>query len=479
MGQEIRDTNFSQSVREEFRARLRRETATLKGWFEQKAFDCDSAFTVGLELEGWLIDENHLPTPRNVEFFSTANDPDIVPELSKFNFEINAPPQRLDGDCFSLTHKDIETRWNKCRRAADMLNIKPVAIGIMPTVRDEMLQPSWMSESNRYQAMNRELFARRKNVPLHIDIEGDDYLDYRCDHLMLEAACTSLQAHLKINQDNAVRLYNAAILAAAPLLAASVNSPYLYGKSLWDETRIAAFEQATASDSFRDRNGRNVQRVTMGMGYLRRSMMELFLENLSYPSLLPALQDDVSTLPHLQMQNGTIWRWVRPILGFDKSDAPHLRIEHRVMPAGPSLPDTVANLALCHGLVLGLGGLEAPPEGRTPFQDARANFYACAKKGLHASVRWEGKMVKVQTLLLNRLLPLAKQALEVKGVSGTDLDFYFEEILKPRIRGGQTGAQWQRNYVAANGSNFQALTEAYVRNQSLGHPVHEWTTGPG
>ena len=475
MGQEIEVSHFDDADRKAFRARLRHETARLKHWFDTRAFAYDQELTVGLELEAWLVDVDHRPAPINDAFFAATENPDIVPELSKFNFEINAAPQSLQDDALTRTLRELQATWQGCEAAAAPLQAKPVAIGILPTVRDEMLQPHWMSDSKRYRAMNRELLLRRKHKPLHIQIEGYETLDYQCDHLMLEAACTSLQAHLKINQDDAVRFYNAAILAAAPLVAATANAPYLYGKSLWEETRIPAFEQATAMEGFRDASGRNVQRVTLGTGYLRHSMLELFLENLSYPALLPALEEETDRLPHLRLQNGTIWRWVRPILGFEADGTPHLRIEHRVMPSGPSLPDMVANLALCHGLVLALGRQSDPPEDDTPFEDARANFYACARHGLKANIRWAGRQVNVQSLLLEQLMPIARTALSQEGLLSLDIDRYFNDILAQRLRSGLTGAEWQRRFVDCNGMNFQALTERYAALQATGKPVHTWT----
>lgn len=474
MGQEIASSSFSAAEHDAFRARLRQETALLKRWFDTRHFDDDPHPTIGLELEAWLIDKDHMPAPRNTDFFAESRSPDIVSELSRFNFEINAPARPLTGNPFSATLSDLESRWSHCIRAAGRLQMKPVAIGILPTVRDDMLQPGWMSDSNRYKALNSELLIRRGGQPLHIRIAGDDSLDYECGHIMLEAACTSLQAHLKIRQDQAARFYNAALLAAGPLIAATANSPFLYGKSLWAETRVPAFEQATATEVFRDPAGRDVHRVTLGTGYLRQSLLELFLENLSYPALLPSLEDDQVRLPHLRLQNGTIWRWVRPIVGFDGENRPHLRLEHRVMPAGPSLADTVANLALCHGLVLGLGRAETPPETETRFQDAQANLYACARHGLDAQVAWAGRRVNVQRLLIEYLVPLARQALLDAGLAAGELDTCFAEILTPRLRSGRTGADWQRSFIECNGTCFQALTERYVAHQESGKPVHEW-----
>lgn len=475
MGQEIETTAFSEADHDRFRTQLREETKILKRWFEERRFDYSDNFTIGLELEAWLVDQDRLPAPENVAFLEQVDDPDVVEELSKFNFELNAPARALDEFALTSTQADLDDAWFKCMDAAKALELTPVMVGILPTIRDEMLQPSWMSDTNRYHALNQELLRLRRRQPVHIDIAGVDPLEYRCDHIMLEAACTSLQAHLKVNQEDAVRAYNAAILAAGPLVAATANSPFLYGHSLWAETRIPAFEQATATIGFRDVEGRNMLRVSLGEAYLRHSFLELFLENLSFPTLLAEHYDQTGRLPHLRLHNGTIWRWVRPIIGFDGADNPHLRLEHRVVPAGPSLIDTVANLALCHGLVLGLAQSDEPPELETPFEDARANFYACARDGLEAQVSWERRKVDVQSLLLDHLLPLARRGLAANGVGETDLKLYFDDILAPRMRNGMTGAAWQRSFVALNGLNLQALTERYIELQTGGAPVHTWT----
>jgi hypothetical protein len=277
-----------------------------------------------------------------------------------------------------------------------------------------------------------------------------------------------------VRQDDAPRLYNAAEIAAAPLVAATANSPFLYGKSLWAETRIPAFEQSTQIHGFPDSQGRHVLRVTLGTGYIRHSLLELFLENLSYPALLPAADGSRDKLPSLRLQNGTIWRWNRPIVGFEQDGTPHLRIEQRSMPSGPTVADVVANLTLSHGLTLALGKAEVPPETLTPFEDTRANFYACARHGLEAEVRFEGKAVPVRTLLIERLLPMARAALAEEGVAEDDLRLCFNEILEPRIASGQTGADWQRRWYASHGRNFQALTERYLELQESGEPVHRW-----
>ncbi len=475
VGQEIEQTHFGAREQEEFRVRLRDETKTLKRWFDERRFDESPLMTTGLELEAWLVDENHLPAPDNERFIAAAADRRIVPELSRFNFELNVDPQTLAGDFLTRTRHELEPLWQHCHAQARQLGLAPVAIGILPTVRNDMLQPEWMSDSNRYRALSKELFRLRDGKPLHVRIDGEDVFDLRCRHIMLEAACTSLQAHLKVTQEQALRCYNASIIAAGPLVAATANSPFLYGKSLWAETRIPTFEQATAVHGFRDPTGREVLRVTLGTDYLRHSLLELFLENIAYPVLLPALEEDRERLPHLRLQNGTIWRWNRPILGFNPDGQPHLRIEQRVMPAGPSTVDSIANLALSFGITLALAADPTPPESLTSFEDARANFYACSREGLAAQVRWAGRSVNVQDLLQHELVPMARRALARHGVSELELTEYFDDVLVPRTTTGRTGTDWQRSFIHCNGGNFQALTEAYIERQQRGLPVHTWT----
>ncbi|MEZ5500084.1 MAG: hypothetical protein R3E77_11740 [Steroidobacteraceae bacterium] len=475
MGQEVIEEAFTVRHHTVFRERLRDETKHLKRWFDERRFAADSNHSVGIELEAWLVDADHMPTPQNASFIAACGDERVVPELSRFNFELNVAPQVLQGRCLTGMHDELRSLWTQCDSTARQLSILPVAIGTLPTIRDDMLQPDWMSDSARYRALGQELMRLRGEKPLHVRIEGDDILDLHCNHIMLEAACTSLQVHLQVNQDDAVDCYNAAILGAAPLLAAATNSPFLYGRSLWAETRIPAFEQATAAHGFRDAHGNEVLRVTLGSGYLRKSMFELFLENLAYPALLPSLDENCDRLGHLRLHNGTIWRWNRPIIGYGADGQAHLRIEHRVMPAGPSVDDTMANVAFCCGLTLAIADDETPAEQLATFEQARQNFYRCARFGLEAEVIWRGSTTRVQQLLHGFLLPAAREALARRDIARSDLDYYFDDILLPRILSGRTGSTWQRAFRHTQAASFQALTERYVHWQRSGVPVHTWT----
>ncbi len=476
LGQEIQQDHFDDAAFENFATRLRDETKLLKRWFDQGAFDDREIPQGGLEVEAWLVDRDHLPAPKNGAFLDALSDPLVVPELSQFNFEINTHPYALSGDFLSKNADGLKDTWEKCRWAAESLELAPMTIGCLPTVRDDMLRLETMSTSNRYRALNNQLMRLRGGAPLHIDIQGADTLDFRTSSLMIEAACTSIQVHLQVNQADAKRLYNASMIASAPLVAATANAPFLYGKSLWAETRIPTFEQAVTVHGFRDAAGRQVGRVTYGTGYVRQSLLELFLENLrDFPILLPSVVDrPPEEMAHLKLQNGTLWRWNRPILGFDHQGTPHLRIEQRVMAAGPTPTDMIANMALYLGLALALGLQDDPPEDDLPFEQSRANFYAAAKDGLDADVHWMHGKGNVQSLLLNELLPAAKEALARRGLERADLDYYFDEILHRRVLTGRTGTHWQRAFVDVHGSDFQALTARYRELQDSGAPVHEW-----
>jgi hypothetical protein len=332
-----------------------------------------------------------------------------------------------------------------------------------------------MSPLQRYHALNEQVLQRRHGLPLCLDIRGQDHL-FTCHHdVMLEAATTSMQIHLQVSPVEAVRFYNAAQILAAPMVAVAANAPYLFARDLWDDTRIPLFEQSVAVGGFAAKHCR-ATRVGFGTGYAQHSLLECFQENLDcYPVLLPiAFTEGMDRLHHVRLHNGTIWRWNRPLIGVETDGRPHLRIEHRVASAGPTVVDVVANIALFLGLVHALGRQAEAPEQRLAFTQARANFYAAAKDGLRAEVVWlEGGSVPLRTLLLDKLLPLAREGLRELGMED-EIVHYLDAVIVPRVRTGRNGAAWQRAFVARHGSDMQALAAAYLVRQRRGLPVHEW-----
>ena len=474
MGDEIPHSVFTQQEQDEFQRRLQDETETLGRWFEEARFS-QRVPVGGFELEAWLVDEGGHPAACNDAFLQRLNNPLVVPELSRFNVELNGHPQTLQGECLGALERELGATWQQCGRVATDMGIRLVMIGILPTVAEAELTLRNMSELKRYRALNEQVLTMRGGKPLRLEIRGHETLKTEHDDVMLESATTSFQIHLKVGLSSALRCYNAAKLVSAPMVAVSANSPYLFGKDLWEETRIPLFEQSVAVGGFAGAAQGPVRRVSFGTGYARNSLMECFTENAAhFPVLLPTLFDDDATLPHLRLHNGTIWRWNRPLLGFDDDGTPHLRIEHRVVPGGPTVADEIANAAFFFGLVKALSTEVEPPEQRLAFSDARDNFYAAARDGLDAQIKWlDGNKVPMPQLLRERLLPLAELGLQQLGVDPAQRQHYLD-ILRQRIDKGCTGARWQRAFVAKHGPDMAVLTEAYWRHQESGRPVHEW-----
>ncbi len=475
MGQEIDTCQFTEHDFQQFSQRLQQETALLESWFQQERFAVDASIG-GFELEAWLVDRQYRPAPINEAYLERLQNPLVVPELAQFNVEFNTPARRLEGRALHYMQEELDRLWNYSDRVAGEFSARLAMVGILPTVRQQELTVASMTPRARYRALNEQVMRLRHGRPLRLNIEGADALHIEHDDVMLEAAATSFQIHLQVKPDEAAAFYNTALVLAAPMVAAAANSPFLFGKALWEETRIPLFEQAVAIGGDIDGDDPVYRRVTFGSGYLRSSLLELFLENLAhYPPLLPECQDTPpAELYHLRLHNGTIWRWNRPLIGFDKAGNPHLRIEHRVAPAGPSIPDMIANAALFYGLLHRLGRTAPLPEHSLPFAQSRANFYNAARHGLQAEVIWlNGRLVELRQLLLQELLPLARQGLESLDINPADIDTYLG-IIEARLSSGRTGAAWQRAYVARCGGDRQALTAAYLRWQRSGLPVHEW-----
>lgn len=476
MGEEIKSSDFTTEDYAQFKQQLHAETSRLAEWFAESRF-IESHPVAGFELEAWLVDELYYPAPRNAEFLQRLADPLASPELASFNFEVNSTPRDLTAHALSAIHAELVQTWGHCRDTAEQLNCQLAMIGILPTVQNDDLQLANMSKMERYRALNREVVRMRKGKPLVLDINGEEHLRVTHRDVMLESAATSFQIHLQLNPQQAVRAYNASQVLAAPMVAVSANSPYLFGKNLWAETRIPVFEQAVAVGGYDGAMFGPIRRVTFGTGYVRDSLLELFQENLDhYPILLPVFYGENNPeLRHLRLHNGTIWRWNRPLVGFDPEGRPHLRIEHRVVPAGPSVIDTLANMAFYYGAVTALCELQPAIETQIKFDKARDNFYAAARFGLRAHLSWSDQQVHdVHELIETELLPLAERGLNQLGIATDDCETYLG-IIAARLRTGMNGANWQRAFVAKHGPDMTALTAAYIERQESGEPVHEWT----
>jgi len=477
MGQEITSARFNKRDFSRFARHLADETALLQEWFAGHAFSSRRAIG-GFELEAWLVErQKGVPAPINEEYLALLGDSALYsPELSRFNVELNSTPQLLQGDALQQMQRELEINWARCREVAWQLDADLVMIGILPTLRESMLTLDNMSRMERYRALNEQVLRLRQGRPLELDIHGEEHLQTLHGDVMLEAATTSFQIHLQVAEEEAARFYNAMQILSAPMVAISANSPLLFGKRLWQETRIPLFEQAVAVGGIAGGAFGPLRRVSFGSGYVRQSLMEVFTENAEhFPQLLPVeLAGEAEQMNHLRLHNGTIWRWNRPLIGFDDDGTPHLRIEHRVIPAGPTVIDSIANAAFFFGLAVMLAEQEEPPEQQLEFFHTRDNFYAAARYGFNAQVTWlDGRSGRIVELL-QQLVPLARQGLERLGCE-SQLSEYYLEIINQRLQSRQTGADWQLRYLERHGQDMGALVDAYRDGQNSGIPVHEWT----
>ena len=339
MGEEIARAVFSDEDFRLFETRLKEETELLEVMCRESQFQ-DAEPTGGFELEAWLVDEAYRPAPRNDEFLKILDNDMVVPELSQFNVEFNTPYRTLKGKALSEMEAAVQATWNEAEAVAHDLGLHLVMIGILPTVEGSHLCQEVMSDAKRYKAINDQIFRIRKGKPIHLRIENEELLESEHMDVMLEAATTSFQVHLKVKQRQGADFYNASKIASAPLVAATANSPFLFGKNLWAETRIPLFEHAVSVGKWD-----YCERVTFGVRYIDESLCEIFVASRQrYPAILPRLfNTPPERLRHLRLHNGTIWRWNRPIIGFEPDGTPHFRIEQRVIPAGPTCVDGIAN----------------------------------------------------------------------------------------------------------------------------------------
>lgn len=471
MGEEISHSSFSKQDFQEFERRLAEETQLLAQVDAAGALSAEG-YVAGFEIEAWLLDHSYFPNPVNEGFLKALGHPLVVPELSRFNVELNCEPLPVSGDVLRRAENTLSRLWDHCNSVAHGMDTNMVMIGTLPVIRDDDLSLANLSPLERYRALNAEILRQRAGAPLVVDIAGDEHLRSEHRDVMLEAATTSFQVHLKTPAALAHRFYNASIMMTAPILAAAANAPFLFGKSLWHETRIPVFEQSIA---LTDRGGAR-GRVSFGAGYAEASLREALEENqAAFPVLLPILfSDPPARFRHVSLHNGTIWRWNRPLVGFDADATPHIRIEHRTLPAGPTIIDMIANAALYFGLARHAVDTGLDERGDLPFETARRNFYAAARDGLSARMDWPGAgTVTARDLLLDELIPAARQGLAAFGIDADDAGLFLG-IVEARVRSGQTGAQWQRAALTRRGGDFLEMMAAYCKRQRSGAPVHQW-----
>ena len=489
MGREIQAIKFSGEDRRVYREKVRRSLDALARMLREHLFE-DNPASVGQEIELNLVDSRALPSMRSTDVLDAIADPAWGVELGQFNLEINVPPRRLAGDALAELEQVVRDDLNAGDEKARSTGTRLVMVGILPTLQKQDMHLGTLTASDRFRVLNEQIFAAR-GEDMRISIDGAEKLLTHTDSITPEAACTSLQLHLQVNPESFANYWNAAQAAAAVQVALGANSPFLFGRQLWHETRITLFEQATDTrpDELKEQGVR--PRVWFGERWIT-SVFDLFEENLRFfPALLPICEDedplavlDGGACPHLaemSLHNGTVYRWNRPIYAVVEG-RPHLRVENRVLPAGPSVADVLANAAFYYGLVRTLAEAQRPIWTQMAFATAGENLHEAARRGLDAHLYWPGLgEVPVAELVLRRLLPLAREGLSRWGVNPVHADRLLG-FIEQRCITGQTGAAWQIATVGAISGRggagrldaLRQMTERYIEHMHTNEPVHTW-----
>ena len=489
MGRDIQPVKVSGADRRRYRDKLQRSLEVFARMLRDHRF-VDDTSQVGLEIELNLVDERGGPSMRNAEVLSAIADPAWATELGQFNLEINVPPRQLDGDGVDRLEQQVRDSLNAADAKAHLAGSRLVMVGILPTLAAGDLNEGALSANARYRLLNDQIFAAR-GEDLRIAIDGAEPLLMHADSITPEAACTSVQLHLQVSPEVFARYWNAAQAIAGAQVALGANSPFLFGRQLWHETRIPLFEQATDTrpDELKHQGVR--PRVWFGERWIT-SVFDLFEENIRYfPALLPICDDEDpltalerGTCPQLgemSLHNGTIYRWNRPVYAVDDGK-PHLRVENRVLPAGPSVVDVMANAAFYYGLVRALAEAERPIWTRMSFQTAAENLHEAARHGMDAHLYWPGLgETPAAELILRRLLPLARDGLARLSVDPHSADRLLR-IIEQRCLTGRTGASWQISAARALGQRSQAgrpealreMIQHYIQHMHANEAVHTW-----
>ena len=446
---------------------------------------------IGAEQELCLVDRAYRPAPYAEKVLQDLpDDGTFTPEIGKFNVEFNLPPFVFGQDCLSRLETALDDALEKVRGAAAGHGLGVVMTGILPTLKKSDVGVHNMMERARYAALNDAL-KRLRGGEFDLRLTGTDELIIKHDSVMMESCNTSFQVHFQVSPHEFARFYNIAQAATAPVLSAAVNSPLLFGRRLWKETRIALFQQAVDTRPTGDHVLDRSARVSFGESWIRDSVIEIFHEDIARFRVVLGvdIEEDseavvesggVPKLKALQLHNGTVYRWNRPCYGV-LDGIPSLRIENRALPAGPTVVDEVANAAFWFGVVAGMVEAHDDITKVMAFDTAKSNFLASARQGLDAQIQWvDGKSVPARELILEQLLPLAKDGLKEAGTNSDDIEKYLG-VIESRISSGRTGSTWILDSLSAmdraskSAERMSALVAGAIERQRTGEPIHEWS----
>ena len=456
-------------------------------WFE------DDIVRIGAEQEMCLVDKKTMkPACINMEVLEKLTDaPWCVTELAKFNLETNLSPREFVGTCLSDMENENILYMKKIQKVLDQFDANIVLCGILPTLRKPDLDRHNLTPKDRYFALMAAIEKHLLGSSFELRVEGVDELLVKHDSPLLEACNTSFQVHLQVSSKEFVKMYNMAQVLAAPIIAIAANSPLVFGRRLWHESRIALFQQSLDTRTAHDHMRERLPRVNFGSGWLKGDITQIYKEDISRFRVLLAgaieenslemvANGQVPKLRALQIHNSTVYRWNRPCYGISPNGKPHLRIENRVIPAGPSAVDASANAAFWLGAMIGLSNEYNDITKVMSFADARDNFLKSAKFGIDSSFTWmKDKKIPANELILKELLPLAEAGLKSRKVKSSDISKYLG-IIEERAKQHKTGARWALRSFTSLKEDISAdeavtcITAATIKNQQQNIPVHTW-----
>ena len=469
------------------------DVQSLEYMLEKDMFEKDIT-RIGAEQEMCLVNTTtYKPATIAMEALDRMTDYDWVEtELAKFNLETNLTPRVFTGDCLRQLDQENAGKLDKIRERLHDLRAEVILTGILPTLRRFDMVMDNLTPKKRYKALMDAINSQLIGSAYELHISGIDELSLKHDSPLLEAVNTSFQVHLQVSPDNFAKYYNIAQALAAPVMAIAANSPIVFGRRLWHESRIAMFQQAldvrTSQDHMRERS----PRVNFGNDWVKKSVMEIYKEDIArFRVLLSAdMEEDsvemlqrkkIPKLRALQVHNSTVYRWNRPCYGISDNGKPHLRIENRVLPAGPTTTDEIANAAFWLGCMIGMANKVEDIRDHIAFEDVSDNFGKAAKYGIDSKFTWfNDEKCEVCGLVLDQLLPIAREGLESQKIDPDDITHYLG-IIEERAKKTTNGARWQlRAYTSLvkqvpRDEALTVLTSCIVKNQWAGKPVHEWT----
>jgi len=472
MGSEITNRVFTKEDFIAFKESCLDELEYIRSLFAQGSKKFSNKYRIGYELEVCILDRDNHPSPINHKILDDIHSPLFTNELAKYDLEINGNVFELDGDAPKSLEEDIQSLWEKAQNSAAKFNAQLGLFGVLPSLKLKHFNKAlYQSDMHRYTLVSQRMRELR-HEPVKILFHGEDEVSLQKEDVMLEALGTSLQIHLQIPFDEAVDYYHASLLASVILLGFSANSPLVLGKRAWHESRIAIFEQSVDTRNKERREQGDEKRVHFAHGYID-SWMDLFEQNNAFKIIFADVKETpVKDLHHFTLHNGTIWRWIRPILDRDKDGKHTLRLELRALPSGPTLIDTQINIWFFIGLIKGLVHAKIDLT-QIPFDTLKDDFYNVARTGFDTTFHEpiHTKEVSLKEWILNDGMALTKEGLSSLGI--TDMDQILHTI-EERTSSGQNGATWQLEHFKKYNS-ISKLMEDYMHQAKQNIPIHKWS----